>query len=218
VTSFWANGAIAGAVSAESCPSLLNQDAISLFMMNVNGGDSRYRHAVERTGEVSGTALHATTASKRSSNRVLLIAGCLRRTTVTFSAAISIRIAISAGCRRSWARHGSATRCRRADIASFYRGSRAVPIGQSLADIQNRVLPVGATINGVRVVDDNTRVPLYLATAGWLSLSVRAGLPLTERLDLLTAVENLLDRNYRFHGSGTDTPGINAYVRLRWRF
>ncbi len=107
---------------------------------------------------------------------------------------------------------------RRSDIASFFRGGRALPIGQTLSEIQNRVLPIGATINGVRVVDDNSRVPLYLSTAGWASLSVRSGIPLTERLDLLAAVENLLDRNYRFHGSGNDAPGINAYLRLRWRF
>jgi hemoglobin/transferrin/lactoferrin receptor protein len=107
---------------------------------------------------------------------------------------------------------------RRADIASFYRGSRAVAVNESLLSIQNRVLPVGATINGVRVVDDNTRVPLYLTTAGWAAFHLRSGIPLTERLDLIAALENLLDMNYRLHGSGIDSPGRNLFVRLRWRF
>jgi outer membrane cobalamin receptor len=107
---------------------------------------------------------------------------------------------------------------RRADIASFYRGSRTVPMSESLLAIQNRVLPIGATINGVRIVDDNTRVPLYLTTAGWASFHVRSGIPLTERLDLIAALENILDKNFRLHGSGIDSPGRNLFLRLRWRF
>jgi outer membrane receptor protein involved in Fe transport len=107
---------------------------------------------------------------------------------------------------------------RRADIAAFFNGNRAVAIGETLAQIQNRVLPLGATVNGVRVADDNSRVPLYLATAGWASFSLRGGLPLSESLDLLGAIENILDKNYRLHGSGVDAPGRNAYLRLRWRF
>jgi outer membrane receptor protein involved in Fe transport len=107
---------------------------------------------------------------------------------------------------------------RRADIASFYRGSRTVAVSEPLLAIQNRVLPIGATINGVRILDDNSRVPLYLTTAGWASFSVRGGVPLTERLDLIAALENLLDKNYRVHGSGIDAAGRNVFVRLRWRF
>lgn len=107
---------------------------------------------------------------------------------------------------------------RRADIASFYRGSRTIAPNEPLLAIQNRVLPIGATINGVRVVDDNTRVPLYLTTAGWASFHVRAGVPLGERLDVMAALENLLDKNYRFHGSGIDAPGRSFFLRLRWRF
>jgi hemoglobin/transferrin/lactoferrin receptor protein len=109
---------------------------------------------------------------------------------------------------------------RRADIASFFRGSRVAPYldnngtvfrptGETLVQIQNRVLPG---------VSDNTRVPLYRSTAGWVSVAVRAGLPLGERWQVLTAIENLLDRNYRIHGSGIDAPGINAYMKLSYRF
>ena len=118
---------------------------------------------------------------------------------------------------------------RRADIAAFFRGSRVAaltdpatgvfrPTGEKLLDIQDRVLPIGATINGVRVVDDNTRVPLYLSTAGWAVASIRCGFPLAERWQLNAAFENLLDRNYRYHGSGVDAPGRSAWLGIRFVF
>lgn len=117
---------------------------------------------------------------------------------------------------------------RRRDIADFFRGSRVeplvdasgvfVPTGETLRRIQDRVLPLGAIVNGMRIVDDNTRVPLYLATAGWATLNVRAGMPLGERWSLLLALDNLLDRNYRVHGSGVDAPGINGYAGIRFLF
>jgi outer membrane receptor protein involved in Fe transport len=118
---------------------------------------------------------------------------------------------------------------RRADIASFFRGSRVAaltdpatgvfgPTGETLMQIQNRVLPLGATVGGVRVVDDNTRVPLYLSTAGWTVVSVRSGFPLGERWQLNGALENLLDKNYRYHGSGVDAAGVNLWVGVRFLF
>jgi outer membrane receptor protein involved in Fe transport len=118
---------------------------------------------------------------------------------------------------------------RRGDMASFFNGSRAaayidrangvfLPTGETLPQIQNRVLPIGSTINGVRIADDNSRVPLYLSTAGWASVGIRSGFPLGERWSLKAALENLLDRNYRIHGSGTDSPGIGAWVGVGYRF
>ncbi len=118
---------------------------------------------------------------------------------------------------------------RRRDIADFFNGSRVAPLldpsgrvftptGETLLQIQDRVLPLGAVLHGVRVASDSTRVPLYTATAGWTALHVRSGIPLGERWQLLAAAENLLDRNYRTHGSGLDAPGINGYLSLRFRF
>jgi outer membrane receptor protein involved in Fe transport len=116
---------------------------------------------------------------------------------------------------------------RRRDIADFFAGSRAAPYvdggvfrptGETLRQIQDRVLPIGAVLNGVRIADDNTRVPLYSDTAGWFTLNVRGGFPLSELWQIGFAVENLLDRNYRLHGSGLDGPGFNAYASLRLRF
>jgi outer membrane receptor protein involved in Fe transport len=116
---------------------------------------------------------------------------------------------------------------RRRDIQDFFTGSRVAPYlngavftptGETLAQLQNRVLPIGVFVNGVRVVNDTTRVPLYLSTAGWCTLNARSGFSLGERWQVIAALENLLDRNYRFHGSGFDAPGISAYLSLAYRF
>jgi outer membrane receptor protein involved in Fe transport len=89
-----------------------------------------------------------------------------------------------------------------------------VPTGETLAQIRDRVLPIGATINGVRIVDDGTRVPLYSRTPDFAALNVRAGLTITDHLSATVAIMNLLDRNYRVHGSGVDATGVNAYAVL----
>ncbi len=126
---------------------------------------------------------------------------------------------------------------RRSDIASFFRGSliRSYLIagidnifgtpddvlqatGETLLQIQNRVLPLGATINGVRVTDDNSRAPLYLKTTGYATLNLRGSLRLSENVNLNFALMNLLDKNYRTHGSGVDAPGRNIWLALNWHF
>lgn len=117
---------------------------------------------------------------------------------------------------------------RRRDIADFFAGSRVAayldaggvfrPTAETLAQLQNRVLPIGSVVRGVSVVDDNSRVPLYTATAGWATLNVRAGIPLGERWQAMAALENFTDRNYRVHGSGVDSPGISGYLCLSFRF
>ena len=120
----------------------------------------------------------------------------------------------------------------RRDIASFFGGSLVapylapgadghpgtgddlfLPTGETLRRIQDRVLPPGAVINGVRVVDDNTRAPLFLDTAGYLAVNLSGGFRLSETMSLSAGLSNLLDRNYRLHGSGVDAPGRNLWVR-----
>jgi hemoglobin/transferrin/lactoferrin receptor protein len=126
---------------------------------------------------------------------------------------------------------------RRRDIADFFHGALARPFidagtdgvfgttddffratGETLAQISARVLPLGATIHGVRVTDDNARVPLFLKTSGYSTLHLRGGMELTERVRLNFAAMNLLDKNYRVHGSGVDAPGVNLFVTLRYSF
>jgi len=120
---------------------------------------------------------------------------------------------------------------RRRDIADFFAGGRAapwiapgadgsrfVPTGETLLEIQNRVLPLGQVRNGVRIVDDSTRVPLFLSTAAWTRVDLQGGVSLRDDLDLQFGALNLLDRNYRLHGSGIDAQGFNLYLGFSWRF
>lgn len=123
---------------------------------------------------------------------------------------------------------------RRSDIASFFRGSLIRPFlnagtdgafgtaddlfaatGETLLQIQNRVLPIGAIVNGVRITDDNSRAPVFLKTAGYATVNLRGSLRLAENVHLDWAAMNLLDKNYRTHGSGMDAPGRNLFLRLR---
>jgi outer membrane receptor protein involved in Fe transport len=126
---------------------------------------------------------------------------------------------------------------RRLDITDFFRGALVSPFigagadgafgtaddvfrptNETVAQIRDRVLPIGATINGVKIVDDNTRVPLYTKTPGFASLNLRSSIFIAENVSLNIAVMNLLDHNYRVHGSGVDAPGVNFFVGLRLSF
>jgi hemoglobin/transferrin/lactoferrin receptor protein len=126
---------------------------------------------------------------------------------------------------------------RRIDITDFFQGSLVrpflnvgadgvfgtaddlfAPTNETVAQIRNRVLPIGATINGVTVTDDNARAPLYTKTAGFASLNLRGGVAIAENLSLNLGLMNILDRNYRIHGSGIDAPGVNLFVGLKFSF
>jgi hemoglobin/transferrin/lactoferrin receptor protein len=120
---------------------------------------------------------------------------------------------------------------RRSDITDFFQGGRVGPFiapgadgragtsddtflatGETVAQIRDRVLPLGATINGVQVADDGTRVPLYLETPGYVTFNLRAGFSLAERVTLTLALMNAFDRSYRVHGSGVDAPGRSLFA------
>lgn len=92
------------------------------------------------------------------------------------------------------------------------------PTGETVAQIRDRVLPIGAMINSVGIIDDNSRVPLYLKTAGFASLNLRGSIAISEYLSLNLALMNILDRNYRVHGSGLDAPGINFFAGIKFSF
>jgi outer membrane receptor protein involved in Fe transport len=126
---------------------------------------------------------------------------------------------------------------RRADIAAFFRaGMNAAsvspgadgrpgtaddvfaPTGETLRQMQDRVLPLGTVVQGVLVVNDQSRAPLFTRSPGWWTARVRAGMPVGERWDLFGGVENMLDRDYRVHGSGIDGMGRSVFAGIRFRF
>jgi outer membrane receptor protein involved in Fe transport len=105
------------------------------------------------------------------------------------------------------------------DIASFFGSAMAsayvrngvfTPTGETLAQIQARVLP--------GVGSDTVRVPMYPTTAGWARFDVLGGFRASERMTVYAGVENLLDQTYRVHGSGLDGLGVNVSVRVRYSF
>lgn len=105
----------------------------------------------------------------------------------------------------------------RSAIASFFangavtRGlvadGRLRATGETLAQVQDRVLGVGVS-----------SAPLFVRTPGFAALNLRGGYRAGERSEILWVVENVLDRNYRLHGSGVDAPGRNLQLTYVFRF
>lgn len=90
--------------------------------------------------------------------------------------------------------------------------------GESLAQVQNRLLPIGATINGVTVVDANTNVPLFTSVPGYGLVGVRGGVRFGERSEVLFDFENIGDKQYRGISWGVDGAGRGLTVRYRYKF
>ncbi len=126
---------------------------------------------------------------------------------------------------------------RRRDISDFFFSARIRPLlqagsdgvagtaddifsptGETLARILDRVLPLGASINGVTIVDDNSRAPLFVATPGFAVFHLQGIFRISENTSLVMSLRNLLDKNYRLHGSGIDESGLNGSLGLRVRF
>lgn len=126
---------------------------------------------------------------------------------------------------------------RRSDIAAFFRSNTVAsqiapggdgrpgtaddvftPTNETLRQIQDRVLPLNTTINGVVVAADSVRIPLYTSVPRWSTVNIRGGFTLAERTNVTLGVNNLFDNNYRSIGSGVDAPGFNVYAGIRYIF
>lgn len=55
-------------------------------------------------------------------------------------------------------------------------------------------------------------------TPGWVTVNLQANWRPDGRWSLRFGLENVLDKPYRFHGSGIDAPGRNAFVQLERRW
>ena len=64
---------------------------------------------------------------------------------------------------------------------------------------------------------DTTRIPPD-GTPGYSLLTIRGGAEIRHNLSLSGGVENVTDQNYRVHGSGTNSPGVNGYLSVLWKF
>lgn len=109
-----------------------------------------------------------------------------------------------------------ATRSRSSIAAFFNHGAVArglvaggilLPTGETLAQVQDRVLGVGVN-----------SAPLFRSTAGFATLNLRGGYRTGERSEIIWVLENVLDKNYRLHGSGVDSPGRNVQLSYNFRF
>ncbi len=64
---------------------------------------------------------------------------------------------------------------------------------------------------------DTDRIPAG-GTPGYAILSLRGGWYVSDDWRVSIAAENILDENYRVHGSGLNEPGRNLLVTLLRRF
>ncbi len=97
-------------------------------------------------------------------------------------------------------------------------GGILIPTGETLLQVQNRLLPIGATINGVTVVDNDTAVPLFTAVPGYGLIGVRSVLRLDDRSEVFIDFENIADKSYRGISWGVDGGGRGVTFRYRSRF
>ena len=97
-------------------------------------------------------------------------------------------------------------------------GGTLISTGETLAQVQDRLLPVGATINGVRVVDDDTVVPLFPYLPGYGLAGVRGAYKFDESSEVFVDFENIFDKSYRGISWGIDGAGRGVTVRYRYSF
>jgi hemoglobin/transferrin/lactoferrin receptor protein len=64
---------------------------------------------------------------------------------------------------------------------------------------------------------DTQRIPPG-GTPGYAVMHVRAGVRVSESVDVSLAVENVFDEDYRVHGSGVNEPGRNAILTASCTF
>jgi len=97
-------------------------------------------------------------------------------------------------------------------------GGILIPTGETLTQVQNRLLPIGATINGVTVVDANSNVPLFTAVPGYGLVGLRGAVRFSERSEILFDFENIGDKQYRGISWGVDGAGRGVTLRYRYKF
>ena len=76
----------------------------------------------------------------------------------------------------------------------------------------------GSTRDPAEVKFDANGAAIDAGTPGWFTLNIRTGVKLFSYTRLTLSVENLLNKRYRQHGSGVNSPGFNVSLSLDNRF
>ena len=97
-------------------------------------------------------------------------------------------------------------------------GGTLIATGETQSQVQNRLLPIGATINGVLIVNDNTVVPLFTYLPGYGVANVRGGFTINEHANIFWAFENIFDQKYRNPSWGIDGTGRSFTAQFRFKF
>jgi hemoglobin/transferrin/lactoferrin receptor protein len=97
-------------------------------------------------------------------------------------------------------------------------GGILIATGETVAQVRDRLLPIGATINGVLVANDDTPVPLLNYLPSYATANVRGGFAFNEKTSIFAAFENITDSFYRNPSWGIDGTGRSVTVQLRFRF
>ena len=85
------------------------------------------------------------------------------------------------------------------------------------SDIRDPRIP-GTARDTDEVTFDSNGEAVGQGSPGWVTLNLRGGVQITEVNRLTLALENLLDKRYREHGSGINAPGFNMVISLDNRF
>ena len=59
---------------------------------------------------------------------------------------------------------------------------------------------------------------MFTQTSGFATLNFRGGYRINEKSEFIWVFENVLDKNYRLHGSGIDSLGRNLQLSYIFRF
>ena len=76
----------------------------------------------------------------------------------------------------------------------------------------------GSTRDPAEVKFDANGAAIDAGTPGWFTLNVRGGVKLLDYTRLTLSLDNLLNKRYRQHGSGVNSPGFNVSLSLDNRF
>lgn len=93
-----------------------------------------------------------------------------------------------------------------------------ISTGETLVQVQNRLLPIGATINGVTVTGNSSAVPLFTAVPGYGLVGLRGAFRFNESSEVFADFENIADKFYRGISWGIDGAGRGVTLRYRYKF